>query len=127
MILRSISLSIVALGAAALCSPASSEGFWHMISHSGERVLPTTSATVSYADLDVSQEPGAKVLLARIKAAAEKVCGPRPSVIYDFVGMDAFNTCTKAAVENGVKGTNQALLIDLYHSGGHGLTGGTKK
>lgn len=34
---------------------------------------------VSYADLNLSSEAGAKSLLARIKTASKQVCGPRPS------------------------------------------------
>jgi UrcA family protein len=121
-----MSLSLVALGAAALCTPASSADFWHMFSHSSEQVLPTNSETVSYADLNVSQEAGAKVLLSRIKGSAERVCGPRPSRFFDVRGTRAFKTCFKTAVENAVTATNQSLVMDLYHSGGHGMTGSTK-
>lgn len=123
--MRTISISLVALGAAALCTPAAAQGFWHMISHSGEAVIPSKSLTVSYADLDVSQEAGAKILLSRIQVTAEKVCGPAPSSVLDFRMKAVYNKCVKTAIDQAVAGSNQALLQNL-HGGAHGTTGATK-
>ena len=36
------------------------------------------AVTVSYADLDINSEAGAKVLYARLKRASEDVCGVAP-------------------------------------------------
>ncbi|MFO1186545.1 MAG: UrcA family protein [Alphaproteobacteria bacterium] len=123
--MRTISISVVALGAAVLCTPAAAQGFWHMISHSGEAVIPSKSMTVSYTDLDVSQEAGAKVLLSRIQASAKKVCGPAPSSAIDFRDKTIYQKCVQTAIDQAVAGSNQALLMNL-HGGAHGTTGATK-
>lgn len=123
--IRTISISLAALGAVALCTPAAAQGFWHAISHSGEAVVPSKSMTVSYSDLDVSQEAGAKVLLSRINASAKRVCGPAPTSAIDFRDKTAYTKCVKTAIDQAVAGSNQALLMNL-HGGSHGTTGATK-
>jgi UrcA family protein len=59
------------------------------------------SVTVSYADLNLNSEEGAKRLQYRITSAARKVCGPRPSRNLKYM-MD-YQQCFKVAANGGKK------------------------
>lgn len=59
------------------------------------------SVTVSYADLNLNSEEGAKRLQYRITSAARKVCGPRPSRNLNQI-MD-YQQCFKIAASGGKK------------------------
>jgi UrcA family protein len=78
---------------------------------------PLLSRTVGYADLNISQMAGAKVLYRRIEAAARQVCP-----IGDARNLSAQQTrgaCVKQAVDDAVKGVNSPMLSSLH--AGHGL------
>jgi UrcA family protein len=96
-----------------------------MFAHSNAPALPARTLIVSFADLNVGEEPGAKALIGRIKAAAQKVCGPRPSSPLLNREMISYKTCVRDAMERGIASANQPLVVQLYHSGGHGMTGST--
>jgi len=64
---------------------------------------------VSYADLDIHQEAGAKVLLQRIKSASIIACGDVPDL--RLLGeRAAFEHCRQIAVEDAVAKVNSPLL-----------------
>ncbi|WP_129780753.1 UrcA family protein [Peristeroidobacter soli] len=65
------------------------------------------SENVNYADLDLTREQDAQVLMVRIKDAAYRVCGgdPRRHVAYDLMPARvefAFKECREGAVARAV-------------------------
>jgi UrcA family protein len=67
---------------------------------------------VSYSDLDVSREPGARKLYQRIKSAAEEVCAPfngRQLSQY----MNQAN-CVSGAIERAVRQVNEPAVTRYY-------------
>jgi UrcA family protein len=69
------------------------------------------SKTVSYADLDISQPAGAKVLYSRIAAAAQEVCAL--SGYKDLGAMQRVNGCVDHAINNAVKKVGSPALSGL--------------
>jgi UrcA family protein len=69
------------------------------------------SKTVSYADLDISQPAGAKVLYSRIAAAAQEVCAL--SGYKDLGAMQRENGCVDHAINNAVKAVGSPALSAL--------------
>jgi UrcA family protein len=69
---------------------------------------------VKFEDLNVSNPQGAAVLYARIRAAAEGVCGPND---YPYL---PFNTRTEAcvhkAIADAVTAVNRPALIAVYNA-----------
>ena len=73
---------------------------------------PILTQTVGYADLNISQMAGAKVLYRRIESAARQVCpidDPR-----NLSAREAHDNYVKQAVENAVKGVNSPMLSSLH-------------
>jgi UrcA family protein len=73
------------------------------------------SVVVSYADLDLTSEAGARAMLDRVTAAASKVCGRRTEYIENAVA--ARNACRKVTVDAAVArlaNTN----VTRVHAGG---------
>jgi UrcA family protein len=54
------------------------------------------SFMVEYADLNLLQHAGVKVLLSRISVASKKVCGPRPTSVR-FARPDHYLACREQA------------------------------
>jgi UrcA family protein len=73
------------------------------------------SVRVLYADLDLSREAGAQVLLERIKAASLRVCGPRPSPKELRITI-SYKTCYRDAVSQAVASIESPLLSALLDS-----------
>jgi UrcA family protein len=69
------------------------------------------SATVHYADLDLSTNAGATTLYHRIKGAAKGVCGTAGA---SFAEIAIWRACVKDAVGNAVSSVNSPLLTALY-------------
>jgi UrcA family protein len=69
------------------------------------------SQIVKFADLNVSNPPGAAVLYARIRAAAESVCS-----YYVFKSDEAENRCVHDAIANAVTKVNQPALSAVYNT-----------
>jgi UrcA family protein len=72
------------------------------------------SKTVSYADIDISQPAGAKVLYSRIAAAAQEVCAL--SGYKDLGAMQRVNGCVDHAINNAVKKVGSPALSALRPS-----------
>ena len=69
------------------------------------------SKRVSYADLDITQQAGAKVLYDRIAAAAQQVCALSG---YKNLGeMQRVNGCVDRAINNAVKEVDSPALSAL--------------
>ena len=124
MLLRTITISLATVGAIAAFSPVAA-GDMHTQSEPSNTFAVTHTLTVSYADLDVSHEPGAKALLSRIKTAAATVCAPAPPSALDLTQFAAYKTCMSSAIASGVQSSNQPLVSQLYHSGSAGTTAST--
>ncbi|HEY7797660.1 MAG TPA: UrcA family protein [Hyphomonadaceae bacterium] len=71
-----------------------------------------SSVRVSYADLDLSREAGAYVLLQRIEAASQRVCGPRPSPRNLKIHIH-YQACYRDAVSQAVAEVESPLLSAL--------------
>jgi UrcA family protein len=69
------------------------------------------SKRVSYADLDISQPAGAKVLYSRIAAAAQQVCAL--SGYKNLGAMQRVNGCVDHAINKAVKEVGSSALSAL--------------
>lgn len=56
---------------------------------------------VRYSDINVHESAGARILLARIEAATEQVCGPAP-LIRDLSAWPKYRECTRTARDKAV-------------------------
>jgi UrcA family protein len=73
-----------------------------------------TTSIVNFADLDLGNSQGVATLYARIKSAADKVCGPGESMPYEVI-LHA-RRCTKLAIAQAVKDVNAAGLTSLHRA-----------
>jgi UrcA family protein len=79
---------------------------------------PGPSTTVRFADLNVQSSEGVRILYARIRGAAEALCGPRWSV-WDARRMWEWKECYDGTIEDAVARVNQPMLTDLHRSLAH--------
>src|SRR5215475_14912617 len=75
----------------------------------GAESLDPGSRIVKFADLNISDPPGAAALYARIQAAAESVCSH-----YVFKSDEAEHGCVHDAIANAVTKVNQPALSAVY-------------
>ncbi len=68
-------------------------------------------APVSYADLDIGREPGARALLARIKTTAQRLC--HRAIDASEGGMLAYQACVRTAVADAVMAIDSPMLNSL--------------
>ncbi len=117
MLLRSNALALAfaasacLLGASARAEPTSVKEV--VVRPSGGEVR-TQSETVSYADLDLGHDAGARALLARISSAAKRVCGPAPET---HESPAPFKKCVDRAVEHAVSEVDRPT-VNALHGGG---------
>ena len=71
-----------------------------------------SSMTVSYADLNLGSELGARILQRRISTAARVVCGFEDSRQYDL--LKAINACRSGAIE-GARPAYEAAVAASRH------------
>jgi UrcA family protein len=71
----------------------------------------THSVTVSFRDLDLSTQQGAKTLYGRIQSAARKVCG-YPGA--DFIEQSIWRSCYRNTVSDAVEKVNSPLLTAVH-------------
>lgn len=122
MLLRSMSLSLAIVASAAFVAPAHAADDWAK-AFAGSPPTPK-SITISYSDLDVSREAGARILLGRIIKAADSVCGYKPGNIGDFARQNAYRACMNDTVGKGVQSANVPLVAQIYGKG-EGMTAST--
>lgn len=72
------------------------------------------NAKVIFSDLDITREPGARVLLRRIKSAAVKVCGGRSYISTELFRQRMFDACMKDAMTNAIGQLNASKVKALY-------------
>jgi UrcA family protein len=68
---------------------------------------------VSYSDLNLAHEDGARTLLTRLDHAATHVCGGRPSIA-DLHAWSSYEACRKAAMDRAVATVHAPLVASLY-------------
>jgi len=90
----------LALSSGAVCSAA--DGF------GSPQVL------VKYGDLNVSSQQGAVALYTRIRAAAERVCGPFDH--RDLAAKTVVNACIHKAISDAVAKVDQPALSAVYRA-----------
>ena len=72
--------------------------------------------TVTYADLNLENEEGAKALYTRLQSASRKACGSTPTEISGIIGLMSFNRCYREALEEAVAKIDNENLTRI-HSG----------
>jgi UrcA family protein len=78
--------------------------------------IVTQSATVSYADLDLSQSAGAHTLLARIHGAAKQVCG-QSDEHPDLQEITSYRKCVRQAEDRAVESVHRPMVTTMYAGG----------
>jgi len=79
--------------------------------------IDDASIRVSYADLNIQSEAGAKVLYTRLKRATEEVCGIQAHVINGSLAATLrARTCFRETLEASVKKIDSDALAEI-HSG----------
>lgn len=70
------------------------------------------SQRVSYRDLNINEEAGARILLARVRKAAGNVCGPNE---FDGLtdGRQQYFRCVEAATTRAIAGLNNPMVSAL--------------
>ena len=94
------------LGTAALCGLSASV-------EAADQDVPTK--TVKFADLNIANLAGAKVLYSRIRAAAREVCAYPASG--DPILREAVHACIEKAIDKAVKDVNSPVLTSLRFGG----------
>jgi len=69
--------------------------------------------SVSYGDLNLSREEGAQILVGRIQAAAETICGERP-YLRDLTGWALYRSCVKHATDRAVASIHEPVVARVY-------------
>jgi UrcA family protein len=80
-------------------------------------VVRPVSATVSYADLDLSTEAGARTMLQRIRSTAREMCGSEP--VHSPLTPRAptqFRNCVIEAVDSAIAGLDAPVLAVLNNT-----------
>ena len=114
---RSMGLALASLIAAAAwqVAPAAraqsvSEVTVRGVTHTGREVR---QQRVSYADLDLRTEAGARSLLGRIEGAAKIVCSPQPAPP-DLTEQADYKTCLRDAQDGAVAQLGSDSVSALY-------------
>ena len=68
-----------------------------------------TSVRVSYADLNLRSEPGARAMYGRIEDAAMHVCGQQPD-IHQLTERELYQKCKSQAVDRAVRDLDAPLV-----------------
>src|SRR5690242_6432850 len=77
------------------------------------RTEAAASITVRFADLDLNRPEGARQLYARIRGAAERVCGTRVSA-WDYGRSREWKECYEATVEDAVRRVGRAAVTAVH-------------
>jgi len=82
--------------------------------HADEAANGVPTRTVRYSDLDINTRAGATVLYARIRYAAQQVCGDADS--RQWAASAAVKACVNRAIYTGVRSVNSPKLTSVYNS-----------
>lgn len=85
----------------------------------GEPAMIRKDVAVSYSDLDLSTEAGAKALVGRIEKAAAEACGSTPYFYSSYsvapgLASRTFNECRANAINSAVKSVNAPKVRQIY-------------
>jgi UrcA family protein len=81
--------------------------------HAGQAYSSGPQLVVSYGDLDLSRQSGARILLGRLATAASQVCGGVPDS-RELARTAMYRTCTRQAMDNAVARVGSPMVISLY-------------
>src|SRR3984957_5412018 len=84
------------------------------VAHGGEAAHGVPTRTVHYSDLDINTRAGATVLYARIRNAAQQVCGDADS--RQLAVSAAVKACVNRAISTSVRSVNSPKLTSVYNS-----------
>jgi UrcA family protein len=85
-----------------------------VVAHADEAANDVPARTVHYSDLDINTPAGAAVLYARIRNAAQQVCGDVDS--RQLAVAVAAKACVNRAVYSSVRSVNSPKLTSVYNS-----------
>ena len=86
-----------------------------IVAHADEAANGVPTRTVHYSDLDINTRAGATVLYARIRNAAQQVCGNVDT--RELVGVSpAVKACVNRAIITSVRAVNCPKLTSVYNS-----------
>jgi UrcA family protein len=71
------------------------------------------SVVVNYADLNLTERAGASTLYARLKRAAEKVCGQKPAPL-ELRASAAYGDCFESTLNKAVERVDSQQLYALH-------------
>jgi UrcA family protein len=100
---RTINLTALAVSAALILAPAA-------IAQAG---YSTTSVPVAHGDLNLATAAGARTALQRMKVAANRVCGGKPSP-KQLAGIVRYDACVDGAMSRAVAALNIPTVTALY-------------
>ena len=69
--------------------------------------------TVSYGDLNLDHEAGAQILINRLRAAADRVCGGQPD-LRDLDQLSLYRTCVTQAMDRAVASISHPVVANAY-------------
>ncbi len=69
---------------------------------------------VQFSDLDVSREPGARILLARLEGAARKACGNGTFDGRDLGAYTRYRVCLADTMKRAVAEVDRPLVSELF-------------
>jgi UrcA family protein len=85
-----------------------------IVAHADEAANGVPARTVHYSDLDINTRAGATVLYARIRNAAQQVCGDVDS--RQLAVSAAVKACVNRAISTSVRSVNSPKLTSVYNS-----------
>jgi UrcA family protein len=85
-----------------------------VVTHADEAANGVPTRTVRYSDLDINSRAGATVLYARIRNAAQQVCGDADS--RQLAVSAAVKACVNRAIFTSVRSVNSPKLTSVYNS-----------
>ena len=87
-----------------------------IVAHADEAAGGVPARTVHYSDLNINTEAGATRLYARIRNAAQQVCGDVDSRRLEVAA--AAKACVNRAIYSSVRSVNSPKLTSVYNSHG---------
>ena len=81
------------------------------------RSAETGAPVLRYTELDLTREPGARVLVGRIKQAAHAFCGPEPRPV-SLGEYQRYGACVQETAGAAVRRVNAPLVTAVYQGDG---------
>lgn len=89
------------------------------IAQAGDDLMIRKDVAVTYSDLDVSTEAGARALLSRIEKAAAEACGKSPFYYSSYsiapsLASKQFDECRTNAINSAVKSVKAPKVQQIF-------------